>query len=325
MFTRMRWLLILLLVLSGLLAACGGDRSNDKTAGQPASTATGSATPVPETPQPTPEPAQPAAGAVTPAPHDARRLILATTTSTQDSGLLDYILPDFEQKFNVKVDVVAVGTGQALQLGASGDADVVLVHARSQEDAFVAAGDGTTRYDVMYNDFVIVGPPADPAGIKGVTSAVEALKKIAGAKATFVSRGDNSGTHTKEKAIWQAASITPEGGWYISAGQGMGEVLTMADEMGAYTLSDRATCAARQAQGLKLVILIEGDPILLNPYGVIPVNPARHPNVNAQMGQAFADWITSLDTQTLIASYKINGQQVFTPDSEAWRAAHTAQ
>jgi tungstate transport system substrate-binding protein len=252
-------------------------------------------------------------------------LILATTTSTQDSGLLDYILPDFEQKYNVKVDVVAVGTGQALQLGASGDADVELVHARSQEDAFVAAGDGTARYDVMHNDFVIVGPSNDPAGIKGITSATDAFKKIADAKATFVSRGDNSGTNTKEIAIWKAASITPEGDWYISAGQGMGEVLSMSDEMGAYTLSDRATYAARQAQGLKLVILVEGDPILFNPYGVIPVNPAKHPNVNSKMGQAFADWITSLDTQTLIASYKINDQQMFTPDSEAWRTAHPAQ
>jgi tungstate transport system substrate-binding protein len=321
MFKRVRWLLILLLVLSGLLAACGG-KSDDKKSEQPTSTATESATSVPETPQPTTEPAQPAAEAATSAPHESGRLILATTTSTQDSGLLDYILPDFEQKYNVKVDVVAVGTGQALQLGTSGDADVVLVHARSQEDAFVAAGDGTTRYDVMYNDFVIVGPSDDPAGIKGMTSAADAFKKIADAKASFVSRGDNSGTNTKEKAIWQAANITPEGDWYISAGQGMGEVLTMSDEMGAYTLSDRATYAARQAQGLKLAILVEGDPILFNPYGVIPVNPEKHPNVNATMGQAFADWITSLDTQTLIASYKINDQQMFTPDSEAWRAAH---
>ncbi|HVO68651.1 MAG TPA: substrate-binding domain-containing protein [Aggregatilineaceae bacterium] len=322
MFKRVRWLLILLLALSGLLAACGGNKSDDKKSEQPTSTATEPATSVPETPQPTTEAATEAA---TPAPHESGRLILATTTSTQDSGLLDYILPDFEQKYNVKVDVVAVGTGQALQLGASGDADVVLVHARSQEDAFVAAGDGTTRYDVMYNDFVIVGPSNDPAGIKGMTSAADAFKKIADAKASFVSRGDNSGTNTKEKAIWQAANITPEGDWYISAGQGMGEVLTMSDETRAYTLSDRATYAARQAQGLKLDILVEGDPILFNPYGVIPVSPVKHPNINAQMGQAFADWITSLDTQTLIASYKINGQQMFTPDSEAWRTAHPSQ
>ena len=322
MLKQTRCLLILLVVLSGLLAACGDNKSDDKKSEQPTSTATEAATPVPETPQPTTEPA---AEAGTPAPHESGRLILATTTSTQDSGLLDYILPDFEQKYNVKVDVVAVGTGQALQLGASGDADVELVHARSQEDAFVAAGDGTARYDVMYNDFIIVGPSNDPAGIKGMTSAADAFKKIADAKATFVSRGDNSGTNTKENAIWKAAGITPEGDWYISAGQGMGEVLTMTDEMGAYTLSDRATYAARLAQGMKLDILVEGDPILFNPYGVIPVNPDKHPNVNAKMGQAFADWITSLDTQTLIASFKINGQQMFTPDSEAWRAAHPSQ
>jgi tungstate transport system substrate-binding protein len=250
------------------------------------------------------------------------RLILATTTSTEDSGLLDYILPDFEEKYNAEVDVVAVGTGQALELGANGDADVVLVHARAREDAFVEEGNGTQRYDVMYNDFVIVSPADDPAGIAGMTDAAAAFAAIADAEAPFVSRGDDSGTHTKEKAIWEAAGITPEGDWYISAGQGMGAVLTMSDELAAYTLADRATYLAMQAEGLGLDILVEGDPILFNPYGVIPVNPEKHPDVNAELAQQFVDWLVSLETQELIASFEVNGQQLFTPDSEAWRATH---
>jgi len=262
----------------------------------------------------------------TAAAREPGRLILATTTSTEDSGLLDYILPDFEQKYSAEVDVVAVGTGQALELGANGDADVVLVHARSREDDFVEAGDGTARYDVMYNDFVIVGPADDPAGIKGMTSAADAFKKIADEEATFISRGDESGTHTKEKAIWSVAGVMPEGDWYLSAGQGMGEVLTMTDEMaGAYTISDRATYVVRQAEGLSLEILVEGDEILFNSYGVIPVNPEKHPGINAELGQAFADWITSLETQELIASYKVNDQQLFVPNSEAWREARLAE
>lgn len=288
---RSYWLYIFLILL---LAACGDDDKDD--------TKTTSATSEPQ------------------------RLILATTTSTDDSGLLDYILPDFEEKFNATVDVVAVGTGQALEQGANGDADVVLVHARAQEDAFVADGHGTARYDVMYNDFIIVGPADDPAGIKGLTDAAEAFKKIADAEATFVSRGDDSGTHTKEKAIWEKAGITPEGDWYLSAGQGMGAVLTMTEEMaGAYTMSDRATYIARKAEGLELDILVEGDPIMFNPYGVIPVNPAEHPNIKAELAQSFADWITSLETQELIASFEVNGEQLFVPDSEAWRAAHPSE
>lgn len=250
------------------------------------------------------------------------RLILATTTSTQDSGLLDIILPDFEQKYDVKVDVIAVGTGQAIEMGTKGDADILLVHARAQEDAFVEAGDGTARYDVMYNDFVIVGPASDPAGIKGMTGAVDAFKKIAESEAAFISRGDESGTHAKEKGIWTKAEITPEGDWYISAGQGMGEVLTMAAEQQAYTLADRATYAKRQSEGLALDILVEGDKMLFNPYGVIPVNPEKHPNVNAEKAQAFVEWITSLETQELIASYKVNDTQLFIPSSAAWQAAH---
>lgn len=299
--TLVLFLILTLVGLTALLAACGDDKEE-----QPAPTPTVEAA----TPLPAAEAAAPA------------RLILATTTSTEDSGLLEYILPDFEAKYNADVDVIAVGTGQALELGQNGDADVVLVHARAREDAFVADGYGTARYDVMYNDFIVVGPAADPAGIKGMTDAAAAFAQIAERGSAFVSRGDDSGTHTKEKAIWTAAAITPEGEWYISAGQGMGEVLTMSDEMDAYTLSDRATYVVRQATGLELEIIVEGDPILFNPYGVIPVNPEKHPNINAELGQAFADWITSLETQELIAGFKLNDQSLFTPDSEAWRAAH---
>ncbi len=256
-------------------------------------------------------------------PGEPQRLILATTTSTDDSGLLDYILPDFEQKHNATLDVIAVGTGQALEMGSRGDADVLLIHARERENAFVAAGDGTVRYDVMYNDFVIVGPAADPAGIRGASGATEALAAIANTRATFISRGDDSGTHIKEKVIWEKVGIAPEGEWYQSAGQGMGAVLTMADEQQAYTLSDRSTYLARQAEGLSLLILFEGDPILFNPYSVIPVNPERHPGVNFELAQKFVEWITSLETQELIASFEIHDQaSVFTPDSEQWRAAH---
>ncbi|MCB9456446.1 MAG: substrate-binding domain-containing protein [Anaerolineaceae bacterium] len=253
---------------------------------------------------------------------EPQRLILATTTSTEDSGLLDYILPDFEALYHATVDVIAVGTGQALALGESGDADVLLVHARAREDAFVESGNGLIRYDVMYNDFIIVGPADDPAGISGMTDAAAAIAQIATSGATFVSRGDDSGTHTKELAIWEAAALTPEGDWYISAGQGMGAVLTMSEELQAYTLTDRATFATRAADGIALMIVVEGDPVLFNPYGVIPVNPAAHPGIDAELGQAFAHWITSLPTQELIASYQVNGLTLFVPDSVPWRVAH---
>jgi tungstate transport system substrate-binding protein len=302
-YIRIFFILIALLVL---LVACGSDDDkDDKKDESPAATQDSAAT----------EEVSSSSG----------RLILATTTSTQDSGLLDYILPDFEQKYNTTVDVIAVGTGQAIEMGTTGDADVLLVHARAREDEFVAQGHGTARYDVMYNDFIIVGPASDPAGISGTTSATDAFTQIQQHQSTFISRGDDSGTHTKEKSIWTAANITPDpqaNSWYISAGQGMGEVLTMAAEMQAYTLSDRATFVARKAEGLDLEILVEGDQALFNPYGVIPVNPVEHPNVNAALAQDFVTWITSLETQELIASYQINGQQLFTPDSEAWRAAN---
>jgi len=246
----------------------------------------------------------------------ATELILATTTSTYDSGLLDAILPDFEQKTGIKVDVVAVGTGQALKLGQAKDADVLLVHARSREEQFVADGYAPYRKDVMYNDFVIVGPADDPAGVKGMTDAAEAFKKIAESQSTFVSRGDNSGTHMKEMAIWEAAGIEPAGDWYQSAGQGMGAVLTMANEQQAYTLSDRSTYLSRR-DGLDLDILVEGDPILFNQYGVLPIaqNEAHQEKFDA--ATAFVDWITSPETQKLIAEFgkEQYGQQLFYPNA----------
>ena len=249
-------------------------------------------------------------------------LRLATTTSTADSGLLDTILPDFERQYHADVQVVAVGTGQALKLGENGDADVVLVHARKQEDAFVAAGNGVNRRDVMYNDFVIVGPSDDPAGIKTLPKAVDAFKAIATTGATFDARGDQSGTATKELSIWTSAGITltTQLGWYKSLGQGMGETLITANEQRAYTLADRGTYLAMSDKLPNLTILVGGaaiaenkDKSLLNPYGVIPVNPAKHPNVNAQLAEQFAAWLTSPETQAKIAEFGQDkyGQSLF--------------
>jgi len=249
------------------------------------------------------------------------KLILATTTSTQDSGLLDVIVPDFEQQANADVDVVAVGTGQALQLGTDCNADVVLVHARAREDKFMADGDGSRREDVMFNDFVLLGPPSDPAGIAGMTDAAAALTLIADSQSPFISRGDDSGTHTKEKSVWAAAGIEPAGDWYVAAGQGMGAVLTMANEQQAYTLSDRATYLARTLEGTDLVIAVEGDAALFNPYGVIVVNPEKCTNVNADLANQFVDWMISVPTQEMIAAFGQDefGQSLFTPDSQPWR------
>jgi len=300
-------LLILVLWLSSALSGCVAlpALAPEQTAASPTTAAK---------PMPVPPAQAPAAG----------ELILATTTSTQDSGLLDVILPDFEKEFGVKVNVIAVGTGQAIKLGEDGNADVLLVHARAKEDAFMVAGHGTRREDVMYNDFVIIGPQSDPAGIKGMTDAPAALKKIADARAPFISRGDDSGTHTKEKSIWQAAGVEPVGDWYISAGQGMGAVLTMANEQLAYTLSDRATYLARTLEGTDLVIVTEGDPLLFNPYGVIAVNPAKGPQIKADLANTFIDWLISLPTQEKIAQFGVDnfGAPLFTPDSALWRAAH---
>lgn len=252
---------------------------------------------------------------------EQQSMILATTTSTDDSGLLDFILPDFEKAYNVKVDVVAVGTGQAIALGEDGNADVLLVHARSREDAFMEAGHGVRREDVMYNDFVIVGPAEDPANIRGMTSAADAFAKIASEQVVFVSRGDESGTHTKELSVWKAAGIEPSGEWYQSAGQGMGEVLTLTAEAQGYTLSDRATYLARSKEGLDLEILMEGDEVLFNPYGVIAVNPDKGAHIKAELANQFIDWIISVPVQEKISEFGKEefGQSLFIPDSEPWR------
>jgi tungstate transport system substrate-binding protein len=212
--------------------------------------------------------------------------------------------------------VIAVGTGQALKLGENGDVDVVLVHARESEDKFVAAGHGVNRRDVMYNDFVIVGPEEDPAGIKGASDAVEALKKVASAKATFCSRGDDSGTHKKEKKLWEAAGLTPQGAWYQETGQGMGPTLTVADEKKAYCLADRGTYVAyRDKIGLK--ILREGDKQLLNPYGIIAVNPEKHKDVKYDEAMKLVEWVTSEEGQKIIGEYKVHGEVLFHPSAHS--------
>lgn len=245
---------------------------------------------------------------------------LATTTSTANSGLLDYLLPRFEQHCSCKVHVIAVGTGKALKLGEDGNVDVVLVHARAAEDAFVAAGHGIDRRDVMYNDFVLIGPSADPAGIRGGHDVVAAMQKIAHSHARFISRGDDSGTHKMEQRYWREAGLSPEANndtrWYFSAGQGMGEVLTMAAEMRAYTLTDRGTYVSYRNQ-LDLPILLEGDARMFNPYGIIAVNPKKYPEINYQGATALIDWITSAAGQGLIAAYKVEGEQLFTPSATA--------
>ena len=240
----------------------------------------------------------------------AEHLRLATTTSTENSGLLAELLPPFEQANDCKVDVIAVGTGKAIKLGETGDVDVVLVHARSKEDAFVAAGFGIDRRDVMYNDFVILGPKADPAGVAGSKDAATAMKKIAAVKATFVSRGDDSGTHVREKQLWKAAGITPAGDWYLEAGRGMGEVITMATERQGYTLSDRGTWLAYKTKS-DLKVAVEGDANMFNPYGVIMVNPAKHPHVKVDLAGKFMNFLTSKEGRALITSYKRGGEQLF--------------
>ncbi len=263
----------------------------------------------------------PATDAASPAPA-AGRLVLATTTSTQDSGLLDFILPDFEAQADVPVDVIAVGSGQAMKLGEDGNADVLLVHSPKAEVAFMDAGHGTRRDPVMYNDFVIIGPESDPAGIAGTTSAADAMTQIADSASTFISRGDDSGTNAKEKTLWAAAGIEPAGDWYISAGQGMGAVLTMAEEQQAYTLSDRSTYLARTLEGFDLKVLVEGDNSLFNPYSVITVDPSKNPGIQGELATQFADWIISVPTQELISQFGVKefGQGLFTPDSAPWNA-----
>lgn len=248
-------------------------------------------------------------------------LVLATTTSTQDSGLLGELLPVFDKKFNHKTKTIAVGTGEALKMGEKGDADVVLVHARAAEETFVKAGYGLERVQVMYNDFVIVGPSADPAAIKGDKVAVDAFKKIAAAgnagKTVFVSRGDGSGTDLAEKEIWKKAGIDPKGQpWYVVTGQGMGETLTIANQKQGYTLSDNATFVFRK-DDLQLVILSQGDPSLRNLYGVEVVNPEKHPNItlNTKGAGDFVQFLTSEEGQKMIADYKVKGIQLFFPNA----------
>lgn len=268
-------------------------------------------------------------------------LKMSTTTSTQSSGLLDVLLPELEKDTGIKVKVIAKGTGAAIRDGMDGNVDVIFVHARAREEKFIKEGYGTKRYAVMHNDFVILGPQNDPARIKGEKNAAGALNKIARKNALFVSRGDDSGTHTKEQALWkasklplenQAVTITkkgkkrdinflrPEGSkkWYLSIGQGMGKVINFSDEKKAYTLSDRGTYIKYKhgtKAGIDLVVLCEGDSELANPYGVIPVNPKMHPHVRHDLAETFAKWLVSKKGQSLIADYKLLGKQLFYPDA----------
>ncbi|WP_240482040.1 substrate-binding domain-containing protein [Ruegeria marisrubri] len=244
-------------------------------------------------------------------------IVLQSTTSTQNSGLLDHILPGFEAETGIDVRVVAVGTGQAIRNARNGDGDVLLVHAREAEEKFVADGWGVERFDVMYNDFVLVGPKSDPAKVGGGTDIVAALKAIAQATAPFVSRGDDSGTHKAELRQWKEADIdvaAASGGWYRETGSGMGATLNVASGMEAYVLTDRATWIAFGNKG-NLEILVEGDPRLFNQYGVILVNPEKHPGVRAAAGQRFIDWLLGEVGQGAIASFRLDGQQLFFPNA----------
>jgi tungstate transport system substrate-binding protein len=266
---------------------------------------------------------------------------MSTTTSTENSGLLDVLLPEFEKDTGIKIKVFAKGTGAAIRDGTDGNVDIIFVHAKAREEQFVTDGYGAYRLGVMHNDFVIVGPTTDPAGIKGMKNGSEALKKIAEAKASFVSRGDDSGTHTKEQALWKATGLPLQtqrteivvkgqkkgltfmypgglGEWYLSIGQGMGKTLTFADEKRAYTLADRGTYLEYKygkQPAVELDILCEGDPLLFNPYGIIPINPKKYPHVKFDLADHFAKWLVSPKVQAIIAQYKIQGQQAFYPDA----------
>ncbi|HEY4745691.1 MAG TPA: substrate-binding domain-containing protein [Desulfuromonadaceae bacterium] len=239
------------------------------------------------------------------------RLRMSTTTSTENSGLLKVLLPPFEKKYGCTVDVISVGTGKALKLGETGDVDVVLVHARALEDAFMSAGFGINRRDVMYNDFIIIGPANDPAGVRNARSAADAFKRIATGRSPFISRGDESGTHQKEKELWKAAGLKPSGPWYVESGQGMGEVITMATERRAYTLADRGTYNAYRSAKTDLTIVFEGEKGLFNPYGVIAVNPKRFPHVKSDLAMKFIDYITGPEGQGIIAAFRAHGTPVF--------------
>jgi tungstate transport system substrate-binding protein len=266
---------------------------------------------------------------------------MSTTTSTQASGLLDILLPVLEKDTGIQVKVIAKGTGAAIRDGMDGNVDVIFVHAKAREEKFVKDGFGTRRYAVMHNDFVILGPKNDPAAIKGLTDAAEALNKIAATRAGFVSRGDDSGTHTKEQALWEASGLPLEkktqtivkkgrkkevsfvhppglGQWYLSIGQGMGKALTFADEKQAYVLADRGTYIKYKFGRdvpIDLVVLCEGDAALANPYGIIPINPQKHPHVKYDLSKSFADWLVSANGQTVIKNYRLLGKQLFYPDA----------
>lgn len=242
----------------------------------------------------------------------SERLKMSTTTSTENSGLLGVLLPPFEKRFNVRVDVIPVGTGKALQLGKNGDVDIVFVHARKAEDQFVDEGYGVNRRDVMYNDFIVLGPKNDPSGVKGVKSAVDAFAKISKGNVPFFSRGDNSGTHKKEKAIWEKAGIAPAGKWYLETGRGMGDTIVTANEKLGYTIADRGTYLAFKDK-IDLEIVYQGDNILYNPYGIIAVNPGKYPNTNYVMAMAFIGWVTSSEGQKIIREYKKFGEVLFKP------------
>ena len=247
-----------------------------------------------------------------------RFITVASTTSTGQSGLFKHLLPVFEKKTGIQVRVVALGTGQALDMGRRGDADVVFVHARPLEEKFLAEGYGVQRFDVMYNDFVLVGPKPDPAKIGGTKDIVAALLKIKTARAPFASRGDKSGTHFAEIELWKAAGVDiakDKGPWYRETGSGMGPTLNTASAMNAYALTDRGTWLAFKNRG-DLVITVQGDQRLFNQYGVMLVNPAKHPHVKREMGQAFVDWVISPEGQKTIAEYKINGEQLFFPNAK---------
>jgi tungstate transport system substrate-binding protein len=256
----------------------------------------------------------PAAGAAGAQPPS---IVVASTTSTEQSGLFGFLLPRFTARTGIIVKVVAVGTGQALDIGRRGDADVVFVHDRPAEDSFMAEGQGVRRFDVMYNDFVVIGPKADPAKIAGGKDVLQAFRRIAAARQSFISRGDRSGTNAAELRYWKDAGLAPDparDSWYKEIGQGMGPALNMAAATDAYLLSDRGTWLSFQNRG-RLAILVQGDQRLVNQYGVMLVNPARHPNVRAKEGQAFVDWLVSPQGQRTIADYKIGGQQLFFPNA----------
>lgn len=298
----MKKFLALTLGIVMLLAACAPAVTTSPTSVPPTAVPP---TAVPPTPLP-PTPTTPA----------IPQLILATTSSTQDSGLLDLLIPLFEQQTGFTVQTVAVGSGQAMTMGQEGNADVLLVHSPAAEKTFMADGWGSERLLVMHNDFILVGPETDPAGVKTAASIVDAFTKIATAKAPFITRGDGSGTNTKEIAIWKKTGITPAGDWFINTGQGMGASLTIASEKGAYILTDRATYLANK-DSYKLVILYEGDNNMLNVYHVIVVNPEKWPKVNNDGAKTFANWITSPAIQTVIGEFGKDkyGAPLFTPDA----------